>query len=97
MPNLCRNLDKFGNYFKNLKCDVIKEKTRGNPVKEYVFTFERDTSLPYQGQAEPKKTKKKGNDPNWSDPNYKNTTSPETQAEMAFQKAILLEKIDDKG
>ena len=99
---------ELSSYFKNLKCDVIKEKTRGNPVKEYVFTFERDTSLPYQGQAEPieknkkaaataKSNRSKTNVPKWSKKDYKNTTSPEKQAEMAFQKAILLEKIDDKG
>lgn len=99
------------NYFKNLKCDVIKEKTRGNPVKEYVFTFERDTSLPYQGQAESiEKNKKatantgnnssskrsKTNVPNWSKENYENTTTPEKQAEMAFQKSLLLQKIEGK-
>lgn len=102
---------ELSNYFKNLKCDVIKEKTRGNPVKEYVFTFERDTSLPYQGQAESiEKNKKviskrknnsksdlsKTNVPERYHEKHKNETTPEEQAKLAFEQAMLLQKIDNK-
>lgn len=41
-----------------------------------------------------KSEKKKGNDPSWSNPDYKNMTSEEKKAEMAVKKQEMLDRLD---
>lgn len=44
-----------------------------------------------------KSEKKKGNDPSWSNPDYKNMTSEEKKAEMAVKKQEMLARLDESA
>lgn len=88
-------LKQLSPYFENLKIDKIKSKKRGNPVLGYVFTWKKETVEPYDPEKF-KEAKKpvKSNNPNWSNPDYVNTTSEETKQELEVKKQELLARLD---
>ena len=85
-------------FFEGLKYEVIKGSGRGTPIKSYVFKFKKQSGLPYQTEnvinttasPKPKKTTKKTNVPEWSQPDYKNTTTEDKKLVLKEYKQICL-------
>ena len=91
--------EQLSPYFQNLKVKKIKSKKRGTPVIGYEFTWEKEVTEAYDPNKydKPKKeTKKsaKSNNPNWSNPDYINTTSEETKQELEAKKQELLARLE---
>lgn len=92
------SLEQLKPFFKNLKCVKVKERTAGNPIKEYVFTWESegplyDSEKEYIDQKSAKKIKTtSSNVPAWHDPQYQNNTSAYEQQKMEEEKKKLLDK-----
>jgi len=90
-------------YFEGLKVRKIKSNKRGNPVLGYEFTWKPETAASYDPNKfnNPKPSQKakgnKSNIPSWSTPDYKNTTSDETKAELERKKQELLARLDNKS
>lgn len=92
------SLEQLKPFFKNLKCVKVKERTAGNPIKEYVFTWESEGALydsekEYIDQKSAKKIKTtSSNVPAWHNPQYQNNTSADEQQKMEEEKKKLLDK-----
>ena len=90
-------------YFEGLKVRKIKSNKRGNPVLGYEFTWKPETAASYDPNKfnNPKPSQKakenKSNVPSWSNPNYINTTSNETRAELERKKQEMLARLDNKS
>ena len=77
----------------------IKSNKRGNPVLGYEFTWQKEVTEAYDPNKYDKlkkETKKsaKSNNPNWSNPDYVNTTSEETKQELEVKKQELLARLE---
>lgn len=83
-------IKELSQYFPGLKCEKIKSRRRGNPVIAYKFTWLSDKTDAYNPDKYTKQKKyqrKTANSiPDWSNPNYKNTTSKSEQEELEKRK-----------
>lgn len=92
-------LEELKKYYPNLRLEEVKAKRkrgeRGRPkVTSYRFHFDKEARDAWEDDKYGSKVKET-NVPKWSNPNYKNTTSEEKQAEMKQQQAEMLAKLDD--
>lgn len=88
---VANNVRKF-NYIARILDNWINQ---GIKTPEQAYQAQRD----FQAKKNNKvmvKNQKAGNNPDWSNPDYKNETSPEKQAELEKQKQELLKKMEDK-
>lgn len=67
---------------------------QGIKTPEQAYQAQRDFQAKKNHQVINSK-KTSGNNPDWSNPNYKNETSPEKQAELEKQKQELLKKLEE--
>ena len=69
---------------------------QGIKTPEQAFQAQRDFQARKNNKAMSASQKTGGNNPEWSNPDYKNETSPEKQAELERQKQELLKKMEKK-
>jgi putative replication protein rep len=91
-------LEELKEFYPNLRLEEVKAKRkrgeRGRPkVTSYRFHFDKEARDAWEDNKYSSKVKET-NVPKWSNPNYKNTTSEEKQAEMKQQQAEMLAKLD---
>lgn len=86
------NVRKF-NYIARILDNWINQ---GIKTPEQAFQAQRDFQARKNNKAMSANQKTGGNNPEWSNPDYKNETSPEKQAELERQKQELLKKMEDK-
>ena len=87
---VANNVRKF-NYIARILDNWINQGIR---TPEQAYQAQRD----FQAKKNNKvmvKNQKAGNNPDWSNPDYKNETSPEKQAELEKQKQELLKKLEE--
>lgn len=88
---VANNVRKF-NYIARILDNWINQGIR---TPEQAYQAQRD----FQAKKNNKvmvKNQKAGNNPDWSNPDYKNETSPEKQAELEKQKQELLKRLEKK-
>ena len=88
---VANNVRKF-NYNARILDNWINQGIR---TPEQAYQAQRD----FQAKKNNKvmvKNQKAGNNPDWSNPDYKNETSPEKQAELEKQKQELLKRLEKK-
>lgn len=88
---VANNVRKF-NYIARILDNWINQ---GIKTPEQAYQAQRD----FQAKKNNKvmvKNQKAGNNPDWSNPDYKNETSPEKQAELEKQKQELLKRLEKK-
>ena len=97
-------LKQLSPYFEDLKVKKIKSNKRGNPVLAYEFTWKKEVAGTYdpdkfnEPKPEPKKSNKaksnkktsKTNVPEWSQPDYKNTTTEDKKLVLEEFKQVCL-------
>jgi plasmid replication initiation protein len=91
-------LEELKEFYPNLRLEEVKAKRkrgeRGRPkVTSYRFHFDKEARDAWEDNKYSSKVKET-NVPKWSNPDYKNTTSEEKQAEMKQQQAEMLAKLD---
>lgn len=86
------NVRKF-NYIARILDNWINQ---GIKTPEQAFQAQWDFQARKNNKAMSANQKTGGNNPEWSNPDYKNETSPEKQAELERQKQELLKKMEDK-
>lgn len=89
---VANNVRKF-NYIARILDNWINQ---GIKTPEQAFQAQRDFQARKNNKAMSANQKTGGNNPEWSNPDYKNATSPEKQAELERQKQELLKKMEDK-
>lgn len=47
------SIEELSPHIKGLKMEIVREKTRGNPVKEFIFTFEKEEKTQIERILEP--------------------------------------------
>ena len=67
---------------------------QGIKTPEQAFQAQRDFQARKNNKAMSANQKTVGNNPEWSNPDYKNETSPEKQAELERQKQELLKRLE---
>ena len=67
---------------------------QGIKTPEQAFQAQRDFQARKNNKAMSANQKTGGNNPEWSNPDYKNETSPEKQAELERQKQELLKRLE---
>lgn len=80
-------IDELSQYFVGLKTKPIKTKKRGTPIVAYEFTWQKEETGTwiddkYDDAGKDKKTPVGSKTPDWYDPEYKNTTTPEQLEEL---------------
>lgn len=89
---VANNVRKF-NYIARILDNWIDQ---GIKTPEQAYQAQRDFQAKKNHQVITSNKKTSGNNPDWSNPDYKNETSPEKQAELERQKQELLKKMEDK-
>ena len=87
---VANNVRKF-NYIARILDNWINQ---GIKTPEQAYQAQRDFQAKKNHQVINSK-KTSGNNPDWSNPDYKNETSPEKQAELEKQKQELLKKLEE--
>lgn len=87
---VANNVRKF-NYIARILDNWINQ---GIKTPEQAFQAQRDFQARKNNKAMSANQKTGGNNPEWSNPDYKNETSPEKQAELERQKQELLKKME---
>lgn len=87
---VANNVRKF-NYIARILDNWINQ---GIKTPEQAFQAQRDFQARKNNKAMSANPKTGGNNPEWSNPDYKNETSPEKQAELERQKQELLKKME---
>ena len=87
--------EQLSPYFADLKIKKIKSKKRGNPVLGYEFTWQKEVTEAFvPNKFKEAKKPVESNNPNWSNPDYVNTTSEETKQELEAKKQELLARLE---
>lgn len=87
---VANNVRKF-NYIARILDNWINQ---GIKTPEQAFQAQRDFQARKNNKAMSANQKTGGNNPEWSNPDYKNATSPEKQAELERQKQELLKRME---
>lgn len=87
---VANNVRKF-NYIARILDNWINQ---GIKTSEQAFQAQRDFQARKNNKAMSANQKTGGNNPEWSNPDYKNETSPEKQAELERQKQELLKRME---
>lgn len=87
---VANNVRKF-NYIARILDNWINQ---GIKTPEQAFQAQRDFQARKNNKAMSANQKTGGNNPEWSNPDYKNETSPEKQAELERQKQELLKRME---
>lgn len=87
---VANNVRKF-NYIARILDNWIDQ---GIKTPEQAFQAQRDFQARKNNKAMSANQKTVGNNPEWSNPDYKNETSPEKQAELERQKQELLKRLE---
>ena len=87
---VANNVRKF-NYIARILDNWIDQ---GIKTPEQAFQAQRDFQARKNNKAMSANQKTGSNNPEWSNPDYKNETSPEKQAELERQKQELLKKLE---
>ena len=87
---VANNVRKF-NYISRILDNWIDQ---GIKTPEQAFQAQRDFQARKNNKAMSANQKTGSNNPEWSNPDYKNETSPEKQAELERQKQELLKKLE---
>ncbi|RSJ54095.1 Initiator Replication protein [Streptococcus gordonii] len=93
-------LEELKKYYPNLRLEEVKAKRRrgerGRPkVTSYKFHFDKEARDAWEDDKYSSKAKET-NVPEWSNPEYKNTTTEEEKLELAKLKAERLASLDKK-
>ena len=88
---VANNVRKF-NYIARILDNWIDQ---GIKTPEQAYQAQRDFQAKKNHQVITSNKKTSGNNPDWSNPDYKNETSPEKQAELEKQKQELLKKLEE--